>query len=198
MRRIYSRAKIAVAEIDLEGQIVALVGFLTFFFGFAAGAILNLYLIAINHPLVHQFRSALTYKSAIFGDGILLPILNMIAAAFILKNWDEVSIRMRQIALGMGLIVTIYFHINQAMEGIVNWAMPKPWHWNILGVWHMLYMLFVASLLSLFYLTVIKYVKEEREMPVAAIIVTGGIFFFFVLLRLDYIAIDLSSFMPKV
>ena len=197
MRRIYARAKTAVAEIDLEGQIVALVGFITFFFGFAAGAVLNLYLIAINHPLVHQFRAALSYKSAIFGDGILLPILNMIAASFVLKNWSLATKKTKQSALLMGLGVMLYFHINQAMQGIVNWAMPQPWHWNILGFWHMIYMFSVASLLALFYLVLIKYVKEEKELPLAAVIVSLGIIGFFVLLRLDYIAIDLSSFLPK-
>ena len=132
MRRIYRIAKrkaffikrVAVTEIDTSDQIVALIGFATFFFGFAAGAVLNLYYISINHPLVHQFRAALTYKSAIFGDGIILPIINMVAAAFILKNWEYVGRKTLQTALVAGILITAYFHINQAVNHIVNWAMP--------------------------------------------------------------------------
>lgn len=190
--------RVAITEIDTSDQIVALVGFITFFFGFAAGALLNLYYISINHPLVHQFRGALTYKSAIFGDGIILPIINMVAAAFILKNWDYVGRKTRETALVVGILVTAYFHINQAVNNIVNWAMPRAWHWNILGLWHGIYMFFVASLLALFYMLVIRYMKEEKDIPTAVVVVSVGIVIFFFLLRLDYIAFDLASFFPKI
>lgn len=207
MRRIYQRlarrqallvkrAKVVITEVDNREEIVALVGFATFFFGFAAGAILNLYLLAISHPLVEQFRSALSYKSAIFGDGILLPVINMVATAFILRNREFVGKKILRLALFLGITVTAYFHVTQAIGGIVNWAMPTPWHWNILGIWHAIYMFSVASLLSLLYLISIKVMKEEKEVPMEVMVVTFGIVFFFVLLRLDYISIDLREFLP--
>lgn len=207
MRRIYlglarrqslilKKAKVAITAIDTTEQVVALIGFATFFFGFAAGAVVNLYLIAINHPLVHQFRTALTYKSAILGDGLLLPIVNMIAASFLLGNWHLVQKKTLQLAVAGGVVITAWFHINQALGGIVNWAMPAPWHWNILGVWHMLYMFFVASFLSLFYLVAVKYVREEKEIPLSVLAVSLGMIVFFALLRLDYIALDLTQLFP--
>lgn len=195
---LFKRAKVAIAEVEIVDQIVAFVGLATFFFGFFAGAVLNLYLIAINNPLVLQFRSALSYKSAIFGDGILLPIVNMVAASFLLKNWDYATKRIVQLAMVCGAAVTAWFHINQAMQGVINWAMPAPWQWNILGLWHGIYMFAVASLLSLFYLVVLGVVKEEREVSKEAFWVTVGIIAFFILLRLDYISINLSAFIPKL
>lgn len=193
---LVKKAKVAIAEVEIADQVVGFVGFATFFFGFGAGAVLNLYLLAIGHPLVHQFRGALTYKSAIFGDGILLPLINMLAASFILKNWKYATPRILQGSLVIGIWITAYFHIEQARNGVVNWAMPEPWHWNALGVWHAIYMFCVATLLSLFYLLVLK-VGREKEALRQALLVTAGIILFFVLLRLDYISIDLSTFIPR-
>lgn len=204
MRRMYrrlverraflvKRARVAIAEIDAQEYIVGSVGLATFFFGFYAGAMVNLVLLAIDHPLVLQFRSSLSYTSAILGDGILLPIINMIAVSFILRNREFVGRKTIQAALIAGIAITAWFHINQAMQGIVNWAMPAPWQWNILGIWHAIYMFSVASLLSLFYITVVKYIREEREIPKGVVLVTFGLILFFMLLRLDYIDITYST-----
>lgn len=185
---------IITTTIDTRSYIVNIVGIFTFFFGFASGAILNLYLILVGSPLVQDFRSALSYKSAIFGDGILLPIVNMIAASFILKHQELLERKMIQQALVLGALVTTWFHVNQAAQKLVNWAMPEPWHWNILGIWHAVYMFSVASFLSLFYLVVLKKFIGQREMIRESLLVTFGLFIFFILLRLDYISVNLLSF----
>ena len=195
---LLNKAKVAIAEVEVTDQIVALVGLATFFFGFGAGALLNLYLLAINHPLVTQFRAALSYTSAIIGDGILLPIVNMIAVSFLLRNKEYVGKNSMQSAMLIGMGVTAYFHINQAVAGIVNWTMPAPWHWNVLGLWHAIYMFVVASLLALFYLTAIRVLVKEKEGGIEPVLVTAGIILFFVLLRLDYIAIDLTTLLPRL
>ncbi len=180
----------------LQDYVIAWVGFATFFFGFAAGALLNIYLLWVGSPLVLQLRASLDYKSAIFGDGIILPFVNMIVMAFFLKNWSMLTKRIVYAGLFLGLCITAYFHVAQAMGGIVNWAMPTPWHWNFLGVWHAAYMFSVASFLSLFYLVIIKIVKKQKRVPTEAFVVTLGIVIFFVLLRLDYMTINLRSLLP--
>ncbi len=173
-----------------DTQIVALAGFLTFIFGFGAGALLNLYLLAINSPLVTQFRSTLTFHSAVYGDGILLPIVNMLAVNFLLRKKKLISRRLIYLGLTGGVLITAYFHITQALQRIVNWAMPAPWHWNILGVWHAFYMLAVASLLSLFYLVFWQQFRRFRRLDNTFYLVTFGIILFFVLLRLDYLNVN--------
>jgi hypothetical protein len=155
-----------------------LTGLATFFFGFGAGALLNWYFIATNNPFVQQFRSTLTYSSAIIGDGLL-------------RRKRYLAKRIRVFGVLGGLIITAYFHITQALEGIVNWAMPSPWHWNALGVWHFFYMLSVTTLISTFYITSFVVMRAEKRIPRVVFLVSVGIFIFLVLLRVDYINVKI-------
>lgn len=199
MRRIIREKVVAViTNVDNKENIILSVGFATFFFGFALGALLNLYLILTHSQLFLGLRTALTFKSTIFGDGIILPIVNMIAVSFLLKESRRVTKRVLHLAILLGIVVTLYFHVNQAVLGLVNWAMPAPWHWNALGAFHALYMLSVACLLSLFYVVGAKIVKKEKRLPKEVIIASVGVLIFFLLLRLDYFSVSLSSIFPGV
>ena len=161
------------------------VGVATFFFGFGAGAALNLYLLSIHDPLVTTLRASLTYRSAILGDGLLLPIINMLAVYFILQNKKSISHNLKISGLFLGFMITLYFHLDQAIKGLVNWAMPTPWHWNFLGLWHAIYMFSVASLLSLFYLVALK-LSHQQGTKMTILAVTLGMILFFILLGTDY------------
>jgi len=175
---------------------VLFVGLATFICGFFLAALLNAYLLAIHHPLVEQLRSSLNYESAILGDGLVLPIVNMTAAAYLYARRPRITRVAVWTALLLGWAVTTGFHVDQAVHGIVNWAMPTPWHWNILGGWHALYMLSVTSWLSLFLVVVVKSVRRERAIPAEAVIAFIGVAIFFGLLRLDYISLDLRMLIP--
>lgn len=167
-------------------RVIFIVGFLTFFFGFGGPAILNLYLISIHSPLVLQFRSSLNYTSAILGDGIIFPIVNMFVAYFLARNQILINIVIVSLSFVFGFIITSYFHIVQAVEGLVNWSMPTPWQWNFLGFWHATYMFSVASLISLFYILLIFAFKNNRKPIRGALFVSFCLILFFILLRLDY------------
>jgi len=174
-----------------KNKIIIGVGAATFFFGFGAPAILNLYLLSINSPLVLQFRSSLMYISSIFGDGMILPIVNMLIVSSLIKNQEFISRLIVFLSLFFGLIITLYFHITQALHGLVNWSMPKPWEWNFLGAWHTLYMLIVTSLISLFYIVLILNFKKQKKLHREAVLITLGIILFLVLLKVDYIGTKL-------
>lgn len=167
-------------------HIVLLTGFATFFFGFGAAAALNLYLFSIHSPLVLQFRSSLNFVSSILGDGIILPIVNMLAIEFILTNLVLFTRLNIIISLSIGLLITAFFHIAQSINDLVNWSMPTPWHWNFLGFWHMIYMFAVATLLSLYFLLLILVFKKEKKLVKESLWVILGLFIFFVLLKFDY------------
>jgi len=167
------------------------VGAATFFFGFGAPAILNLYLLTINSPLILQFRSSLMFVSSIIGDGIILPIVNMLIVSSFFKNSILINRVTVILALLFGLSITLYFHIAQALQGLVNWTMPKPWEWNFLGVWHALYMFIVSSLISLFYIVLMLIIAKYKRLTKEAVLVTLGIVLFLILLKLDYIKADL-------
>lgn len=173
-----------------------LIGFLTFLFGFGIPAVFNIFLILIKSPLVTHFRSSLNFVSSILGDGIVLPIVNMLIASFLIKHRGLIKRVYVNIALLSGFLITFYFYFVQATQGLVNWSMPRPWDWNILGLYHGLYMFSVASLISLFYLVFIIYAFKYKKIVVAPFWVTGGIILFFILLRLDYVTVNLSSILP--
>ena len=195
-RHIESKVEI-LTSVENKQYVIIAVGLGTVFFGFLEGKMYNLYLIWIDSPFVNEFRAALTYKSAIFGDGILLPVVNMVIASFFFNKAKLITRKTIQLGLFFGALVTAYFHIAQAVGNVVNWAMPKPWEWNMLGLWHAIYMYTVASFMSLFFIIVIKTIKKEKYVPKELIIVTMGIIIFFILLRLDYIDINLKTVLPS-
>lgn len=195
MRRVLQRkVKTFVLSDSTQKYFIASVGLATFVFGFAAGAVLNYYLILIKSPFVQTFRASLSYKSSIFGDGIVFPVINMFAVAFVIRNRELVSKKTFRNALISGVLITLYFHLNQALRGLVNWAMPSPWRWNYLGAFHAVYMFSVASFISLFYLVASSYIRKRKTLPKEVVIVTLGVIIFLVLLQLDYIAI---RFLPQ-
>ncbi|MBI4058906.1 hypothetical protein HY404_01555 [Candidatus Microgenomates bacterium] len=173
-------------------QLSLLAALLTFFFGFGAGALIHWYLIHIKHSLVKELRGSLTFVSSIIGDGILLPIINAICVAFLLHNFYLVSQPIISWSLIISLTITLGFHIFQAKRGLVNWTMPKAWQWNILGLFHAIYMFTVITLLALFYLTVRQF-SSTQSFPTESILVTGGVVLFIILLKLDYREVKIFS-----
>jgi len=162
-------------------------GLSTCFFGFGAGALLSTYLRLTHSPEFLHLRTTLSFRSAILGDGVILPILDMIAVSTLLANRAYSIKQLRIIAVLVGVTITAYFHIQQAVDGLVNWAMPQPWHWNLLGLWHAVYMLTVATLLSLYFMLSIVIVHRERTIPWSLIISILCVIAFFVLLGTDYL-----------
>ncbi len=98
-----------------------------------------------GNPLVHEYKGTLQYRSALAGDSTLLPLLNVLLDRQ-LEAWGEGSrpgaIRRGRLAGAVvaGLGVTAAFHVYQGAQGLTNWTMPRPWHWNALGYYHALYM----------------------------------------------------------
>ena len=172
--------------------LIGAVGVATLVLGLGAGALLNLYLVATNDPLVHELRTVLSFKSAILGDGLVLPLVNMLATAYILKHRQRVSRYLVFAAVTFGSVVTAYVHVIQATNDLVNWSMPTAWHWNGVGLLHAVYMLAVVSLLWLFLLVVIKVAERPTAVPREASLVVAGVIFFLFLLRTDYLSAQLN------
>lgn len=173
-------------ELSKPKVIVPLVGFFTFFFGFAIGALINLYLIFIESPLVSAFRAALSFRSTIFGDGIILPVINMVAAYFLTVYRKFLNKFIIINSLIFGLLITSIFHTLQATLGFVNWSMPEPWKWNLLGIFHAMYMFTVTTFLSLFYRLSLKVFFKDKKISWEIVIVTLGLTLFLILLYFDY------------
>jgi len=176
--------------------IVVGVGLATLVFGLLAGALLNLLLVARGDPVVHELRTTLSYRSAIFGDGLVLPVVNMAATSYLARHRRAFGWMLILMAFVLGAAITGYFHVMQATNDLVNWSMPMPWHWNSIGVMHGLYMFAVVSWLWLFLLVVIRVAERPTAVPREAAIVFAGVLLFLFLLRLDYRSAELQLVPP--
>jgi len=112
----------------------------TFLFGFIVQAAGNVYLNWRADPIVSEYRATLTYTSAVFGDGLLVPLVN-VAMTSQLVAWRRRP-RPTEIVgavLGAG-IITFGVHLYQAVNALLNWTMTRPFEWTPLGYYHALFM----------------------------------------------------------
>jgi len=195
--KVVSASRLArLASRQDDFGLVLAVGLATFVFGLLAGALLNLLLLARGDPMVHELRTTLTYRSAIFGDGLLLPVVNMAATSYLARHRRAFGWTLLLLAFVLGAAMTGYFHVMQATNDLVNWSMPMPWHWNGIGLVHALYMFAVVSWLWLFLLVVIRVAERPTALPREAGVVVAGLVLFLWLLRLDYRSADLQLMPP--
>lgn len=153
--------------------------------GFAVPVAANLFYIWRKNPLVKKYRATLSYQSALWGDGLVLPLVNALIARSLRRSGvrrDEVA---RAAAIGGSL--TIAAHIAQANGRQVNWQMPKPWRWTALGYEHALHMAGEVGFLSLYFTRTIgrlrhKQAVDKRELGLAI----AGVAAFLTMLFLDY------------
>ncbi len=123
----------------------------TAFFGFAVQAVGNLYLNWRGDPLVLQYRATLSYTSAIVGDGVLIPLVNVFIASQLLL-WRRRP-RASEIALSVlgGALITIFVHVYQGLNNLRNWAMPAPFQWTPIGYYHGVFMWTEISIVLFFW-----------------------------------------------
>ncbi|MFL5734781.1 MAG: hypothetical protein ACJ78Q_16615, partial [Chloroflexia bacterium] len=100
----------------------------------------NLWMLLIDHDLIKKHRPTLTFRSAIFGDGIILPLVNVMMMKSFRRWRPHLSARTAVLPILGGSLVSLMFHVGQGRGGLVNWTMPKPWHWNLLGYYHFVFM----------------------------------------------------------
>lgn len=120
--------------------LLACVFFATLFFGFIVQAAGNVYLNWRADPIVSEFRTTLTYTSAVFGDGLLIPLANVFMTSQLVA-WRRKP-RMTEIVgavLGAG-VLTLAVHLYQAVNVLLNWTMTRPFEWTPLGYYHAAFM----------------------------------------------------------
>ena len=100
----------------------------------------NVVMLLTNNPLIREHRPTLTFRSAIWGDGVILPLVNcFIINAF--RQWrPRLTGRTAVPSIVGGSLISLAFHIGQGRNGMVNWTMTRPWRWNALGYYHFIYM----------------------------------------------------------
>lgn len=95
-------------------------------------------------------QHVLQYISGIIGDGLLVPLTNVVAIET-LQQIERPIFSMRMIGFSFlsGMVITFLFHKGQQYFKLTNWTMPKVGVWNLLGFYHALFMFFESSFLVL-------------------------------------------------
>ncbi len=153
--------------------------------GFAVPVGANLLYIKQRNPLVKQYRATLSYQSALWGDGLVLPAVNAIIARSLRRSGVELKDVARAATIGVGL--TTAAHIYQGVSKGVNWQMPKPWRWTALGYEHALHMAAEVSFLSLYFTKAIGRLRRRQPVDKRELgLVAAGVIGFITMLFLDY------------
>lgn len=141
---------IAIAE-QRPWLLLAVVCAVTFFFGFITQAAGSLYLFQIGDPIVSQYRTTLSYTSALIGDAILLPLVNVFMTSQ-LWEWRRVPRATEVIAaMSSALVLTLAVHIYQAANALLNWTMLEPYSWTAFGYVHAAFMFAEISFVLFFW-----------------------------------------------
>lgn len=124
---------------------------LTLFFGFVTQAAGSVYLHWAGDPIVDGYRTTLTYTSALIGDAILLPFVNVFIT---MQLWEwRRRPHLSEVVLSMlvGAALTVAVHLYQAANAMLNWTMTRPYEWTALGYVHAGFMFAEVSLVLFFW-----------------------------------------------
>lgn len=124
---------------DDKGLMLA-TGLLTFAAALGVSGGTNLVMMLTKNDLIKKHRPTLTFRSAIFGDGLILPVVNMLMMNSLKKWRPHLSGRTAIAPTLGGSAIALLFHVAQGKNGMVNWTMTRPWRWNLLGYYHFIYM----------------------------------------------------------
>jgi len=120
--------------------LLALVFLATSFLGFAVQALGNVYLDWRNDPLIHEYRSTLSYTSAVVGDGVLIPLVNVFMTSQLVAWRRRPSLTEVGSAVLAGGLLTGVAHLYQAVNDLRNWTMTAPFEWSAMGYYHAAFM----------------------------------------------------------
>jgi hypothetical protein len=149
----------------------------------------NVWMLITGNPLIKQHRPTLTFRSAIIGDGILLPVISALMMKSFVRWQPRIGAPTTLASIIGGSALALVFHIGQGRGGLVNWTMTRPWRWNLLGYYHFIYMSSQFSYMMLYFWLLAGHWKEEglgAEQKRDLAIIAGSLLLFGVLLATDY------------
>lgn len=174
---------------DTDWTLMGVTALATFAAALGVSGGTNVWMIVTKNRLIKEHRPTLTFRSAIFGDGIILPFINCIMMRQF-KRWKpRLSARTALAPIVGGSAISLLFHIAQGKGGMVNWTMTKPWRWNLLGYYHFVYMATQFSYMLLYFTQLAGRVRREGltgEQKRDLAIIAANLVAFGVLLQTDY------------
>ena len=83
----------------------------------------------------HQ-RTVFHYYSGVFGDGVLLPVVNVMGFVLLRQLSPGVPWRRLPIYVLLGVATATAAYMTQARLDLVNWSMPTAFRWSDVGQFH--------------------------------------------------------------
>ena len=131
--------------------------------GFWVNAAAHAWMLWRRNPLVRQYKATLQFRSALVGDALLLPAVNVLLDRQ-LADWGHGGRLHGGYLIGAiigGVAGTAAFHVFQGWQKLTNWTMPRPWRWNAMGYYHALYM--AGQLTALAYFCIAAGARLRRQ-----------------------------------
>jgi hypothetical protein len=110
------------------------------------------------------------YRSATWGDGLLLPLLAFCLGVLIVslpgvgRRWPTVLAVI--VGAGAGGLVILSWLTDPAHS--VNWTMPRPHYLNAPGVWHAVFVVFASALFAGLWIEVLRRLRSASADQVNA------------------------------
>lgn len=124
---------------------------LTVLFGFAIPASASAYLRWTGDPIVTTYRTTLSYTSAIVGDALILPLVNILITSQLWEWRRRPRLGELVAAIASGALLTGAVHLYQAANAILNWTMMAPYAWTPIGYVHAGFMFAELTFVTLFW-----------------------------------------------
>jgi hypothetical protein len=150
---------------------------LTCFFGFLVQAGGSIWLRWNADPIAANYRTTLSYTSALIGDAVLIPLVNVLIVSQLL-TWRRRP-RPHEITWAVlgSAIITGFLHLYQAANALLNWTMVQPYRWSGIGYEHAAFMFAEISLVLFFWGQVALVAREHpraiRSHRVGLIVLCG-------------------------
>lgn len=96
-------------------------------------------------------RTLLDYKTGLIGDGLIVPLVNILIYIVIYNMTYRPSILAILESFLAAAAIDFIVHYFQGRLKMTNWSMPRLYKWNFAGKWHMVSLFFQATYLILFF-----------------------------------------------
>ena len=80
-----------------------------------------------------HLHTVFAYYSGVFGDGILIPVVNVSAFVLLRQLAPDIPWNRLPIYLLLGFATATAAFLMQARLDLVNWSMPMAFHWSDIG-----------------------------------------------------------------
>ena len=127
-------------------KIYTLTFLITVFFSLGVQSLFYLWFRFTGNKIL-RLQQVFQYYSGVIGDGLLVPMLSVFAIKTLYDFHIPLDLSYVAVSLVSGFFITFIFHLGQTYFNLINWTMPQRNNWNLLGLYHGIFMFFESSFL---------------------------------------------------